>query len=103
MPEAQKTVGPHYRHWVSFASGEEPFALVLPDRRLFDAFASWLAGQGKAQGYSFPHEGQDMCINFAHVQRMEVEEVADVADLPPTAPRGGLVNPVPLKEPPPLE
>jgi hypothetical protein len=99
MPEADKSARTQYRHWVSFASGEPPFALVLPDRRLFDTFASWVGGTGGPQGYSFPHEGQDTCINFAHVQRMEVEEVTEGSD----SPRGGLGNPVPLKEPPPLE
>jgi len=99
MPASQKTTGLHYRHWVSFASGEEPFAMVLPDRGLYDAFASWLRGQG-AQGYSFPREGQDMSINFAHVQRMEVEQVADATA---ASPLGDAVNPVPLSEPPPLE
>jgi hypothetical protein len=99
MPEAPKTSARYYRHWVSFASGEQPFALVLPDRRLYDAFASWLRGQGP-QGYSFPESGQEMSINFAHVQRMEVEAVADAGT---TGPHGSSVNPVPLIEPPPLE
>jgi hypothetical protein len=99
MPEAQKTAGTYYRHWVSFAHGQDAFALVLPDRRLYDAFASWLRGQGP-QGYSFPHAGQDMCVNFAHVQRMELEEVASAEAV---SPKGGLINPVPLREPPPLE
>ena len=98
MPEPQPTAGSQYRHWVSFASGEQPFAIVLPDRRLYEAFASWLRGQGP-QGYSFPHGGQEMSINFAHVQRMEVEKVADATS--PTA--AGGTNPVPLTEPPPLE
>ena len=92
MPEAR------YRHWVSFASGEPPFALVLPDRRLYEAFASWLLGKGP-QGYSFPTGGQEMSINFAHVQRMEVEPVAEAAG----GTAGGLANPVPLTAPPPLE
>jgi hypothetical protein len=98
MPEAPKTAARLHRHWVSFASGEPPFAVVLPDRKLYDAFAAWLRGSGP-QGYSFPHEGQEMSINFAHVQRMEVEEVADAAG----PARGGTANPVPLTEPPPLE
>jgi hypothetical protein len=93
MPAAPKPAAPYYRHWISFANGEQPFALVLPDRRLYDAFSAWLRGQG-AQGYSFPNEGQEMSINFAHVQRMEVEAVTS---------GGGAANPVPLKEPPPLE
>ena len=93
MPEAR------YRHWVSFASGEPPFALVLPDRRLYEAFASWLLGKGP-QGYSFPTGGQEMSINFAHVQRMEVEPVAK---LDAGAPAGAAGNPVPLAAPPPLE
>lgn len=97
MTEAQKTAAA-YRHWVSFASGEEPFALVLPDRRLYDAFSAWLRAQGP-QGHSFQHAGQEMSINFAHVQRMEVEAVAEAGD----ATRGGLANPVPLTEPPALE
>jgi hypothetical protein len=98
MPEAPKTEAALYRHWVSFASGEQPFAIVLPDRRLYDTFASWLRGQGP-QGYSFPNEGQEMSINFRHVQRMEVEPVRDAGG----ATRGGAGNPVPLNEPPPLE
>jgi hypothetical protein len=93
MPETPPTAGSHFRHWVSFANGEQPFALVLPDRRLYDAFIAWLRGKGP-QGYSFPHEGQDMSINFAHVQRMEVESVREVGDAG---------NPVPLTQPPPLE
>ena len=100
MPENDKSASTQYRHWVSFASGEQPFALVLPDRRLFDAFASWIGGTGGPQGYSFPHEGQDMCINFAHVQRMEVEPVAD---RDATTPRGPAGNPVPITEPPTVE
>jgi hypothetical protein len=98
MPSAPKSAAPLYRHWVSFANGEPPFALVLPDRRLYDAFASWLRGKAP-QGHSFPHEGQEMTINFAHVQRMEVEEVAE-ASAPGRAASG---NPVPLTPPPPLE
>jgi hypothetical protein len=98
MPDAPMKQASAYRHWVSFVSGEQPFALVLPDRRLYDAYASWLRGQGP-QGYSFPNEGQEMSINFAHVQRMEVEAVKDAG----TGTRGGLGNPVPLTEPPPLE
>ncbi len=97
MPEAAKPADSAYRHWVSFASGEQPFALVLPDRQLYDTFASWLRGQGP-QGYSFRHAGQEMSINFTHVQRMEVEAVGEA---PTTA--AGLGNPVPLKPPPPLE
>src|SRR5205823_2207676 len=99
MPEARKTSGPYYRHWVSFAHDADPFALVLGDRRLYDAFTAWVRGQGP-QGYCFPHAGQDVCINFAHVQRMEVEEVADAGTVPPG---GEPTNPVPLTEPPPLE
>src|SRR5262249_4018583 len=68
------------------------------DRRLYDAFASWLRGQGP-QGYSFPESGQEMSINFAHVQRMEIEAVADAAA---GGPHGSSVNPVPLTAPPPL-
>ena len=83
---------------MSFASGEPPFALVLPDRRLYDAFVAWLSGKGP-QGHSFPRDGQEMSINFAHVQRMEMEEVAEAAA--PTHATGS--NPVPLKPPPPLE
>ena len=98
MPEAPKPTAPQFRHWVSFVSGEEPFALVLPDRRLYDAFSAWLRGEGP-QGYSFPNEGQEMSINFRHVQRMEVEPVGAVA----AGTRGGAGNPVPLIEPPPLE
>ncbi|HKI30562.1 MAG TPA: hypothetical protein VKA46_01625 [Gemmataceae bacterium] len=98
MPEAQKTPALLYRHWVSFASGEQPFAVVLPERRLYDAFASWLHGDGP-QGYSFPHEGQEMSINFAHVQRMEVEEVKDAS----SGTRSGGANPVPITEPPAIE
>ena len=71
MPEHRHTTATLYRHWVSFASGEQPFAVVLPDRKLYDAFASWLGGDGP-QGHSFPYERQEMSINFAHVQRMEV-------------------------------
>ena len=93
MPETQRPAGSRYRHWVSFVSGEQPFAIVLPDRRLYDAFAGWLRGQGP-QGHSFPHEGQEMSINFAHVQRMEVEEVREGT---------AVGDPVPLTEPPPLE
>jgi hypothetical protein len=97
MAEAQKTPASHYRHWVAFASGEPPFAIVLPDRRLYDAFASWLGGKG-TQGYSFPYDGQEMSINFAHVQRMEVEGVDEAAGTT----RGGAI-PVPLTEPPAIE
>jgi hypothetical protein len=98
MPEHRHTTATLYRHWVSFASGEQPFAVVLPDRKLYDAFASWLGGDGP-QGHSFPYERQEMSINFAHVQRMEVEQVTDMGD----ATRGGAANPVPLTEPPALE
>jgi hypothetical protein len=98
MPEAPKPAASAYRHWVSFASGEEPFALVLSDRQLYDTFASWLRGQGP-QGYSFRHAGQEMSINFSHVQRMEVEAVAEGAE----GMTAGLGNPVPLTAPPPLE
>jgi hypothetical protein len=98
MPEAPKTAAPAYRHWVAFANGEAPFALVLPDRKLYDAFSAWLRGQGP-QGYSFRHAGQEMSINFAHVLRMEVEPVAEAPD----GTAGGLANPVPLTPPPPLE
>jgi len=97
MPEAPKKADLPYRHWVSFVSGEQPFAIVLPDRKLYDNFASWLRGEGP-QGYSFPYKGQEMSVNFAHVQRMEVERVMD-----PEATAGGGSNPVPLREPPPLE
>jgi hypothetical protein len=90
MPDA-----PSYRHWVSFASGEQPFALVLPDRGLYDAFAAWLRGEGP-QGASFRHAGQEMSVNFAHVQRMEVEEVAEAGP-------GSPGNPVPMTPPPPVE
>jgi hypothetical protein len=96
MTEAAKTLNLPYRHWVSFASGEQPFAVVLPDRKLYDAFSAWLCGKGP-QGFSFPYKGQEMSINFAHVQRMEVEKVVD------TEVRGGGSNPMPLREPPPLE
>ena len=99
MPQPQQTAGSQYRHWVSFASGEQPFAVVLPDRRLYDTFAAWLRGQGP-QGYSFPHGGQEMSINFAHVQRMEVEPVTARDAATPQGPAG---NAVPLTEPPPLE
>jgi hypothetical protein len=98
MPASAQPGPVRYRHWVSFASGEQPFAIVLPDRLLYDAFAAWLRGGGQG-GYSFPSEGQEMSINFAHVQRMEVEQVADVT----AGTRGGLGNPVPLTEPPPRE
>jgi hypothetical protein len=98
MPEAPKKAETAYRHWVSFASGEVPFALVLPNRQLYDAFSAWLRGQGP-QGHSFRHAGQEMSINFAHVQRMEVEPVGELAD----GSAGGLANPVPLTPPPPLE
>jgi hypothetical protein len=98
MAEAQKTGVRQFRHWISFAHGGEPFALVLPDRRLYDAYASWLRGEGKP-GFSFPREGQEMSINFAHVQRMELEEVADATA--GESSRGS--NPVPLTEPPPIE
>jgi hypothetical protein len=98
MSEHGKSVTLQCRHWISFASGEEPFALLLPDRRLYEAFASWLRGEG-AQGYSFPHEGQEMAINFAHVQRMEVEIVKD----PDAAlSRGDLVVPLTVREPAPV-
>jgi hypothetical protein len=98
MPEAPQRAALLYRHWVSFASGEVPFALVLPNRQLYDAYASWLRGAG-SQGHSFNTSGQEMSINFAHVQRMEVEAVADGGN----ATRSGMGNPVPLTEPPPLE
>jgi hypothetical protein len=98
MAKAPKKAVTAYRHWVSFASGEAPFALVQPDRGLYDAFAKWLRGQGP-QGHSFHNAGQEMTINFAHVQRMEVEEVREQAD----GTTGGLANPVPLTPPPPLE
>jgi len=98
MPRTPKPAAPLYRHWVSFAGGEPPFALVLPDRRLYEAFSSWLLGKGP-QGHSFPHEGQEMSINFAHVQRMEVEVVAGASA--PAHAAGS--NPVPLTPPPPLE
>ncbi len=94
MPQTPQSASSQYRHWVSFVSGEQPFAIVLADRRLYDTFSAWLRGQGP-QGYSFPHEGQEMSINFAHVQRMEVEEVRER-----DAATG---DPVPLSEPPPLE
>jgi hypothetical protein len=97
MPESLRTAAPAYRHWVAFVSGETPFALVLPDRKLYDAYAAWLRGQGP-QGYSFRHAGQEMSINFAHVQRMEVETVAEGPDA-----TGRLANPVPLTPPPPVE
>jgi hypothetical protein len=90
-----KSVTLQCRHWVSFASGEEAFAILLPDRRLYDAFASWLRGEG-AQGYSFPHEGQEMSINFAHVQRMEVETVKDPEA---AASRGDVTAPLTVGEP----
>jgi hypothetical protein len=98
MPEASKKAESAYRHWISFVSGESPFALVLADRKLYDAFASWLRGGGPP-GYSFHNAGQEMSINFAHVQRMEVELVAE----PAAGSKGGLANPVPLTPPPPLE
>jgi hypothetical protein len=98
MPDPAKSGPLLQRHWVSFVSGEQPFAIVLPDRQLYDKFAAWLRGEGP-QGYSFPNEGQEMSINFAHVQRMEVERVVDAT----TATRGGMANPVPLVEPPALE
>jgi len=98
MPQPHPTAS-QYRHWVSFVSGEQPFAIVLPDRRLYETFAAWLRGQGP-QGYSFPHGGQEMSVNFAHVQRMEVEPVAD---RDATTPRGPAGNPVPITEPPTVE
>ncbi len=101
MPEARDPAGFYHRHWVSFSGGEPPFALVLPDRGLYDAFASWLRGSGPP-GHSFLHEGQEMSVNFAHVKRMEVEVVRDAAS-PSAAGSAGSVNPVPLTEPPPLE
>ena len=99
MAETEKIGVRHFRHWISFAHGGDPFALVLPDRRLYDAYSSWLRGEGGPQGFSFPREGQEMSINFAHVQRMELEEVADAT----AGPTGRGSNPVPLSEPPPLE
>ena len=95
MPEHGQSVTLQCRHWVSFASGAEAFAIVLPDRRLYDAFSSWLRGKG-SQGYSFLHEGQEMSINFAHVQRMEVEVIKDPEA---AASRGDVVTPLTAREP----
>jgi len=95
MSETGKSLTLQCRHWVSFASGGEAFAILLPDRRLYDAFASWLRGDGP-QGYSFPHEGQEMSINFAHVQRMEVETVTDPEG---AAAKGDPVAPLTVREP----
>ncbi len=95
MSEPWKSVTLQCRHWISFASGEEPFAILLADRRLYDAFSSWLRGQGP-QGYSFPHEGQEMSINFAHVQRMEVEVVKDPETV---GAHGDVLTPLTLREP----
>jgi hypothetical protein len=98
MPEPADPTGFSFRHWVSFAGGGPPFALVLPDRRLYDAYAAWLRGEGP-QGCSFPHQGQEMSVNFAHVQRMEVEVVRGEE---PAGPKAALLDPVPLREPPPV-